>query len=449
MIGEKEFREILARVFGLCKADEVEVSLGGGRECLTRFGENVITQNVAEERYELRVRVRDGRKMGLARTNDFAQESLARCVAEAEGLASFQEESDRVIDFHAGGERSEDGAWDAACAQTSAMTRAGWVKTAVDVAAAQGIEVGGIALTSEGSIGDYGEIEPFAVANSTGLYRFGRKTRAILEVSAQKGDGAGRSRILARSSAEIDAEKVARDACRRALESQNPAPIVPGPMTVVFEAEAVRDLFSFLCYIGLNGLAVAEKRSPLWDKLGEKVFGENITLLDDPGHPGLFGLGFDGEGVDTRKVSIIEKGVLKGFYHDRLSAHMTGQEATGHGLPAPNNWGAFPRFPVLAGDSGGTAELIAGVETGVFVTRLWYTNVVDPQRMVVTGMTRDGTYRIEGGKLAGPVTNLRFNQSLLDLFNNVSGLGAGEGLGDIVLPALRVEAFNFSSGTDF
>jgi predicted Zn-dependent protease len=218
---------------------------------------------------------------------------------------------------------------------------------------------------------------------------------------------------------------------------------------VVFEAEAVRDLFFFLTYLGLNGMSVAEKRSPLWDKLGERVFGENMSLREDPHHPDLFGMTFDGEGVDTQALSLVENGVLRSFYHDRLSAHLTDQSATGHGLPAPNSWGAFPKFPVLSGGSGSWRDLVSGMERGVLVTRLWYTNVVDPMRMIITGMTRDGTFLVEKGELAGPVKNFRFNQSLLDLFNQVEAVGAAVCLGDAVLPPLRVRNFNFSSSTDF
>jgi len=443
MIGEKEFRDIRDRVFGCSEADETEVVLGGGREHLTRYGENRITQNVSEERYELRVRVRVGRKMGLATTNDFTDASLEKAVQEATALARIQEESDRVLDFHQGDERREDSAWDAGTAEVTADTRAEWVRAAVDVAARDGLEVGGIALTSEGSI------EPFAVANSTGLYRFGRKSRTIFEVSAQKGDGAGRSRVLVRRAADVDPVRVAEDACRRALDSQEPADLAPGEYTVLFEPEAMRDLVWFLTYLGFNGMAVAEKRSPLAGRLGEKVFGENITLSEDPGLEGLFGISFDGEGVDTRKINLIENGVLSSFLHDRLSAQLTGQEATGHGLPAPNSWGAFPFFPVLHGGEATQDELLAGVEHGVLVTRLWYTNIVDPMRMVVTGMTRDGTFRIENGQRTGPVKNFRFNQSLLDLFGNVVALGKTEVLGDMALPSMVVRNFRFSSGTDF
>ncbi len=449
MIGEKEFRDIRDRVLAYSSADETELVLGGGREELTRFGENRITQNVSEERYELRIRVRLGKRVGLATTNDFTDASLERCVDEAIDLARIQEESDRVIPFHEGDERSEDKAWSEETVRADADLRARWVEAAVAHATAEGIELGGIALTSEGSIGDYGQIEPFAVANSTGLFRFARKTRTVFEVSAQKGDGAGRSRVLARSTSDVDPVAVAADACRRCLESADPTQLDPGSYTVVFEAEAVQDLLFFLTYLGFNGMAVAEKRSALADKLGEKVFGDNITLREMPGHPDLSDIDFDGEGVDTRAISLIENGVVKSFLHDRGSAHLTGQEATGHGLPAPNAWGAFIRFPVLSGGEKSLEELIGGVERGLFVTRLWYTNVVDPMRMIVTGMTRDGTFLIENGKLTGPVKNFRFNQSLIDLFGNVEELGQEQSLGNMVLPHLRVKEFNFSSGTDF
>ena len=449
MISEQEFKKISEKVFELSSAEETEITLGGGRENLTRFGENRITQNVAEERYEMRIRVRQGQKIGVATSNDFSDESLKHCLDEALSIAKVAGEDSTVLPFAQGGSRSEDAAWDAATADVSAQTRADWVAEAVDIARSKDMEVGGIALDREGTIYDYGEIGPFGVANSGGLFRYGKYTSSAFEVSAQKGEGAGRSRKSSNRVADVDAAAVARDACECAEASLNPQDLDPGKYTVIFEAEAVTDLAFFMGYLGLNGLSVAEKRSPLADKLGEKVFGENITFREDPTHPDLSGLTFDAEGVDTRQMDLIRDGVIKGFYHDRRSAAICGHEPTGHGLSQPNSWGAFSRFPILDGGKASLDEMIAGLDHGVLVTRLWYTNVVDPMRMIVTGMTRDGTFLIENGKIKGSVKNFRFNQSLIDFFQNVEELGQVQNLGATLLPHLRVKDFNFSSSTDF
>jgi len=354
-----------------------------------------------------------------------------------------------VLPFLKGGERLDEGSWDERTAQVSPESRASWVAEAVEVARSHGMEVGGIALDRAGTIFDYGDIQPFGVANSAGLFRYGRMTSAAFEVSAKKAEGAGRARKQSGRVADIDAAAVAREACERAEASLDPKDLEPGKYTVIFEAEAVKDLVFYLGYLGFNGLSVAEGRSPLAGKLGEKLFGGNITLREDPGHPGLTGLGFDGEGVDTRRIDLIRDGVVKSFYHDRRSAALTQQEPTGHGLPAPNSWGAFARFPVMEGGEASLEEMVAGLDRGVLVTRLWYTNVVDPMRMIITGMTRDGTFLVENGKIRHAVKNFRFNQSLMDLFRNVEQLGKAQGLGDMVLPHLRVRNFNFSSSTDF
>ncbi len=449
MISEQEFRKISEKVFELSSAEETEITLGGGHENLTRYGENRITQNVSEERYEMRIRVRQGQKVGVATSNDLSDESLKRCLDEALGIALVAAEDDTVQPFAKGDSRSESEAWDADTAQVSADTRADWVAEAVDIARSKDMEVGGIALDREGTIYDYGEIGPFGVANCGGLFRYGQLTSAAFEISAQKGEGAGRARKSSRKVSEIDAGAVARDACERAEAALNPQDLDPGKYTVIFEAEAVTDLAFFTGYLGFNGLNVAEGRSPLADKLGEKVFGENITFREDPGHPDLHGLTFDAEGVDTRKMDLIRDGVVSGFYHDRRSAKICGHEPTGHALSQPNSWGAFARFPVLDGGEASLDEMVAGLDRGVLVTRLWYTNVVDPMRMIVTGMTRDGTFLVEEGKIVGAVKNFRFNQSLLDFFQNVEQLGQVQDLGGTLLPHLRVKDFNFSSSTDF
>ncbi|MDP6419486.1 MAG: TldD/PmbA family protein, partial [Candidatus Krumholzibacteria bacterium] len=419
MIEIKEFEQICETVFSHSSSDETELVLGGGMENLTRFGENRITQNVSEERYELRIRVRVGQRSGVATTNDFSSESLNRVTDEAIQIARAQKDDPTLLSFHRGDRRVEDGAWHASCSELSADQRAGWVKTAVDHAKSRGMEIGGIALSRDGSIRDYGEIEPFAVANSSGLFRFGSLSESVLEVSATAGDGAGRARASFRDAGKIDALAIARDACDRAEASQNPETLPPGKYRVLFEAEAVRDLIFFFHYIGLNGLGVAEGRSPLAGKIGEQIVGENITLSEDPDHPDLWGLRFDGEGVDSRKMDLIRDGRLLSYLHDRKSASQLDSEPTGHGLPAPNSWGAFPRFPLLKGGKKNLDEMIAGVEDGVLVTRLWYTNIVDPMNMIITGMTRDGTFRIQEGKIGPAVKNFRFNQGLLDLFSQV------------------------------
>ena len=252
---------------------------------------------------------------------------------------------------------------------------------------------------------------------------------------------------------ELDPEALADRAARKALESVNPQEIEPGRATVILEPAAVLDLLGFL-FFDFGGLAVHEKRSCLTGRVGQKIFGENIDVRDDVFHPLQSGSSFDGEGVPRQRVTLVEKGVAKNLVYARATARKMGTEPTGHGFPLPNEYGEAPMNIVMEGNKSSVEEMIASTERGLLVTRLWYIREVDPYRKLLTGMTRDGTFFIEGGKVRHGVRNLRFNQSVIEMLAQVEMLGtpertSGEESFDMVVPALKVRDFNFSSVTKF
>jgi predicted Zn-dependent protease len=183
------------------------------------------------------------------------------------------------------------------------------------------------------------------------------------------------------------------------------------------------------------------------------VAADVVTIADDPLADGVIGLPFDDEGTPVTRVDLITKGVATGVVHDRATAAAAGVPPTGHGLPAPNPWGPLARHVVLEPGEASPEELIAGVERGLYVTRFWYTRAVNPKQTRVTGMTRDGTFRIEGGRLGPPVRNLRYNESILDALASCDGVGAAlrtcsDELGDTRVPALRLRRFSFTAVSD-
>jgi predicted Zn-dependent protease len=247
--------------------------------------------------------------------------------------------------------------------------------------------------------------------------------------------------------ADIDAKALGQIAIEKALTGKNPKEVPPGNYTVILEPDEVSDLVVFMLG-GFNALAVDEGRSFLTDKMGQKIVGDYINLTSDPYHPLHQGRPFDGDGVPAIKVDLVKNGVAVNLVYDRLTAKKHDLEPTGHGGGGRNAYGAYPSSTVMEGGKSSLEEMIASTDKGILVTRFWYTNVVDPMKVIVTGMTRDGTFWIEDGKIAYGIKNFRINQNVLDMLSNVEMMSEPVMAGGTVVPAMKVKDFHFSSGSD-
>ncbi len=222
---------------------------------------------------------------------------------------------------------------------------------------------------------------------------------------------------------------------------------------MILEPAAVLDLVGQM-FGDFSATAMEDQRSFLTDRLGIKLFGENIHIYDDVAHPLQAGVPFDGEGVPRRKLTLVDAGVPRELAYSRASAHRAGVQPTGHGYPLPNEAGEAPANIVIAGGKTSVDEMIASVERGVLVTRLWYIREVEPFAKMMTGMTRDGTFLIEGGRIVRGLKNFRLNQGIIDLLNNVEAMSpsvraSGEEAFDMVVPAMKVNNFHFTEVTRF
>jgi predicted Zn-dependent protease len=222
---------------------------------------------------------------------------------------------------------------------------------------------------------------------------------------------------------------------------------------VILEPAAVLDLVGQM-FGDFSATSVNDSRSFLTDRLGTKLFGDNIHISDDVAHPLQAGVPFDGEGVPRRKLTLVDAGVPRELAYSRSSAHRDGVEPTGHGFPLPNEVGEAPLNIVIAGGSTSVDEMIASTDRGILVTRLWYIREVEPYDKIMTGMTRDGTFLIENGCVTRGLRNFRFNQGIIELLNNVEALSpavraSGEETFDMVVPAMKVRNFNFTEVTRF
>ncbi len=435
------------RVLGYAEregAGQAEVLVLGGEEQLTRFANSQIHQNVAEMNTQINLRFVIGRQVGVASTNRVDDDSLRRLAESAAAVARLQPERD---DFHG---LPEAGQLSLVSGAAAASTTAASPEQRADGAAAV------IAAADEAGVTGYGSFktvsERIAVANSLGIRAEEDRSHAHLITVAMGPDGeSGYAEAASVDVEAIDAQSVGREAAAKARGSRGARDLAPGEYPVVLEEYAVVDLLDMLGYLGFSALAVQEERS--FFEPGKRIGSELVSIWDDGADPAGTPASFDYEGVAKQRVQLVEGGACVDVVYDHQTAGKAGRRSTGHGLPAPNPWGPFPLNQFMAGGEHSRDELIGGLERGLLVTRFHYTNPVHPKIAIVTGMTRDGLFLVEGGELRGPVRNLRFTQSYLDALAGVEAVGGSRKLlrgflGSVVVPAVRISAFTFTGATE-
>ena len=464
MLTRDQAGEIFDRIRALTRADEIEVLFSGGKFALTRFANNTIHQNVSEENHTVSVRTSFGQRTARATTNKFDDESLGLVVKNSEALARVQHPDPDLLPMPDA--RSAGGAGDAPTSlqsrhfeRTAAVTpelRAEGVKKIVAVADRHKLTTAGVF-----SSGEYFE----GVFNSRGLARWLTQTSTEVSVTMLAPDSSGWQKANSPDVANIDPLHLAEIAAQKAVDSAHPKQVPAGKYTVILEPAAVLDIVGFMFW-DYSGMAVLDQRSFLTGRIGTRLFGENITILDDVTHPLQAGSPFDGEGVSRKKVGLVENGVIKRVVYARGTADRMKHsehkdtvgtiEPTGHGFPLPNEMGEMPLNIVFApaGEPQTVEQMIASTERGILVTRFWYIREVEPFEKMLTGMTRDGTFLVENGRVVGGVRNFRFNQSLIHMLSNVEAMSvpvrsSGEESFDMVVPAMKVKDFNFTEVTKF
>lgn len=441
---------ILKRALGFSRANEFEAYIGGGDYSLTRFANNVIHQNVNETRYQLSARSAFGKKTGRAVTNKFSEEELASAVKTSEAVARAQPDIPELLPTPGPQSYPRVEAFDAETASFSPEARAEAVRRAVELCKKSGLQAAGYFSTASGSIGGYGEVFPLAMTNSKGLFAYHCGTEASFGITAMADDSSGWAQATSWKVSDINAEELASAAVEKAKRSSSPKAIESGKYTVVLEPAAVAELLGYMAWVGFGALQVQEGRSFMSGKIGQRLFGSNVSIYDDVYHDLLRGRPFDHEGMPVQKVSIAERGVIRGPIYDRMTAAKDNTQSTGHGLPVPNTLGPQPASIVMdAPMPVSLEELMSATEKCILVTRFWYVNVVDPMKVILTGMTRDGTFLVEKGKITTGIRNFRFNQNVIDLLNNIEAMSFPVRSGWCVVPGLLVTEFNFSSGTEF
>jgi predicted Zn-dependent protease len=421
---------------------EAEVIVRQGVDALTRFANSFIHQNVAEETSHVSLRVAlDGR---VAATRLDGPADRARLASLVEG--AFEAAAVRPVDPDWPGVAEREPVqnvdhWDEATADAGPDDRAR--RVAAFVTAGGGLETAGACATTAQAV---------TVANSRGQHASGRFTVAELDGIARTGTSDGSARHRSVRLDDVDGAALGRRAAGKARRAADAADLKPGRYEVVLEPQCVANVLAFLFAYGFNARAVEEKRS--FARVGEAQFDPAISLRDDVADENQVGVAFDAEGTPKRPLDIVRDGVTTGLLHNRRTAREAGTRSTGHAVEGAEELGALAENPVLAGGGASGEDLLAGVGRGLLVTDFWYTRILDPRTQVVTGLTRNGVWLIEDGRVVRPVTNLRFTQSYVEALGpeNVRAIGAARALiqdgfaATHLVPSVHLASWNFTGG---
>jgi PmbA protein len=439
-----DLEHIAERILKLSEADETEVEIDSTVDALTRFANNTIHQNVSEHTLGISVRaVVDGRT-ARATTNKTDEESLRRVVAAAMSLARNQPENPDLLPMLGPQKYQKVSHYFASTVSATPQDRARAVTRVCKMAEEGKQTAAGIFTT--------GFVRSLLV-NSKGLSARHDHTRAEFSVTILEENSSGWAKSNSPDILNIDSDALFESASEKAAGSRKPRELEPGHYTAILEPAAVLDFVGFIFY-DFAGTAVLDKRSCFNDRMGKKILGENVTLWDDVYHPLQVGAPWDGEGFSRQKVLLVDRGVPKNLVYSRASAKKMKAKPTGHGFTLPNEYGEAPMNLVFGGGDKSVDDMIRSTERGILVTRFWYIREVEPYEKVLTGMTRDGTFLVENGRVTGGIRNFRFNQSIIEALAKVEMLGpavraTGEESFEMVVPPMKIRDFHFSEVTKF
>jgi len=436
--------EMCEQALKASRADETEIVVFAQDEALSRFANSEIHQNNFERNAQVSVRAAIGKQVATASSNLLTPEGLQQAADDAYEMASMREpdkdwaglpegpfEYPLKVDFYE---------------NTAVLTPEARAKPLLEV-----FKLGGGTYSAAGFLSN--SALTVIVTNSHDVRAACNATSAKFTVLYTGEDSSGYWEEFTRNFGEIDIPAAAKRALEKAEASANPRKDLPaGAYVTILDEDCLADMMMFLSWLGFSAKMVHDQESFLVGKMGERITGDNVTLVDDAGDARTMGLPFDFEGVPKQKLVLIENGVAKGYAHSWKTAKKEGVASTGHylGMEEP-----LPVNMVLVGGDKSKDELIASTEQGVLVSRFHYTNVVNPMETVITGMTRDGTFLIENGKIVSGLTNFRFTQNILKALADNDGLTREQRFssaffgGGAVVPAVKVRSFNFSGKTGF
>ncbi len=443
MTPEERPSELCERALDLIdERAEVQVTASTTRLGLTRFANSGIHQHVGEEVTTVAMKVALDGRVAMVDTTRIEEKGLSALAERALAAAAVRPVDPDWPGLAPAAPVPDPAYDDAATRSASPDDRARIV--ADFVSAGSGLAAAGYVDTEAGLV---------AFANSAGQRAAGRATRATIDGIHQTATSAGKAHQTARRLADLDGATAGATAASLARRSADAPDLSPGTYEVVLSPECVATILVFLAFYGFNAKMHLEGQS--FAVLGEEQFDPALSLWDDATDPRALGLGFDAEGSPKRRLDLIESGVTTALAHDRRTARRAGTETTGHAVPGGDAWGAFPTNLFLAPGEASPEQLVADIDRGLVVTEFNYCRILDPKTQVVTGLTRNGTFLVEGGEIVRPASNLRFTQSFVDalapgrvlgISSNARHADAEFGPGLVHAPAMRLAGWHFTGG---
>lgn len=438
ILSRDEAEAIVAKAIKLSKADAIDVQVNTYTQGNIRFADNQVSTAGSTTDAQLGIQSAFGPKHAVVTTNDLSDEAIKRAVEQSERIARLAPDDPESMPQLGKQAYTTIDAWFDATANLTADDRAKATLAALEKARKAGdVKAAGYLVTGAGAL---------AIGNSTGMFAYRRNTSANYTLTVRTTDGTGSGWAAADHPdwAQLNAQQVADRAIEKSRASRNPMALEPGRYTVILEPQAVGDLVQLISNYA-DARSADEGRSPFvkeggGNKVGQKICDERVTIFSDPNDVQLLGQPWDFEGMPLGRQVWIENGVLKQLIYSRFWGKKQGKPATGG-----------PTTFKMAGGTQSVDDLIKSTTRGILVTRLWYLREVDPRTILYTGLTRDGTFLIENGKISKAIKNFRFNESPLFVLNNIDSLGRAERLagteqgGDVVMPAIKARDFNFTS----
>jgi predicted Zn-dependent protease len=446
MTGKEACLRLLKDVVRESRADQTEALLMTEDSSLTRFANSSVHQHVAERNRTLILRVVMNKRIVVFTTNLLDRASIRDLIKKAVSLAEIQHPNDEFVSLPSPQPIPRITTFNENIKTLTPDRKVKGINDLFKMVKEEGLKASG--SFSNGAV-------EVAVVNSLGVEAYQRYSDLVFHLIVANERGSGYAGFVSRDPNRLDIHSLAGEAIGKASRGE-PVQIEPGEYEVVLEPYAVSELLSFLGYLGFHALAVQEERSFFCNQIGRKLVDSRVTLYDDGLDPEGLQIPFDFEGIPKQRVVFFEGGVAKEVTYDSFTGNREGKDSTGHGLIAPNTEGPIPINLFMKEGGSSLEEMVGSVRKGIYVTRFHYTNVVEPMKAVLTGMTRDGTFLIEEGEIKQPIKNLRFTESVLRALSRVSAVSrdrriCSEGtvysrrfITGVVAPAIKVDGFNFS-----
>jgi PmbA protein len=449
MRGKEKILTILTSLIKKSEADQTEAVYIGTESGLSRYANSFIHQNVFEANTRVYFRVALGKKLGVAITNSFVKEDLQKTLANAVEIAKNQKENPYFESLPKKEKALKLKTYFKKTAGFTPKQRAEEIKKVFSKAAQHNLNVAGSFSTGESEL---------AVVNSLGVSVYQPVSSAAINMIVMSDNSSGYTEDLNRDVSLIKVNELADVAIQKCLDSKNPQSVEPGEYDVILEPAALGNLIEWMNFIGFNAKSFQEKTSFLAGRVGQKIMNEKVTMYDDGQDESGIAFPFDFEGVPKKKVLFVDKGIAKGVVYDSLTAKRENRKTTGHALPPDSPDRAMALNIFIKGGDSSIKKMIESTERGFLITRFHYINgFLDTTNALMTGMTRDGTFLVENGKIKCGVKNLRFTESMLKAFSNVLQVSKQRKLinswwsdiGCIVAPAMLIKNFKFTGKTEF